>query len=137
VALGAGVVRPDAVLRGAATGGPLVVIAALLYELTDGGEDGDASLLTLPLTIVLLGGLVLAGFVAARHAPRAPFTNGALASLTVVIVLQVLAIAAVAVRGEDLPSAVAMLFRAFVAYGAGLFGAVASARLSSRVEEAQ
>ena len=125
-------VRGEAVARGAAAGAPPVVLAALLYELVD-REDGTP--LAFPLALVLLGGLGFAGYVAAVRARRAPVTNGALAALFLVGVLQALAVGAVAVRGKDLPGLPAVVFRFIVAYAAGVVGAVVATRHRSSVEE--
>jgi putative membrane protein (TIGR04086 family) len=100
-----------AVLVGAAA----IVVAQTITSLT----DGDANLL---LYLVLLGGLVAGGMLAALRQPTAPLTHGALAALSAYLVLIVVITAIRVALGKEVADPVSLVFNGLMAASAGMFG---------------
>lgn len=119
-------IERDAVLKGMAVTIVVCLPLALLSQaVSDGGDDPGA--LSLLLFVAVLAGFVLGGAVAARSAPEAPITNGAVAALLGYAVIQGVALVVRVVAGEDV-SVVAIVFNGIAAYGCGLVGALLAAR---------
>jgi hypothetical protein len=112
-----------AILRGASVAICICLPAALAAQALVDVPEGDDP----PATVFLFFALVLAGFAvggwwAARSAPAAPYSNGAVAALAAFLVIQGIALVVRAVGGEG-TNIVAIVFNGLVAYGAGLLGA--------------
>ena len=110
-----------AVLVGAAA----IVVAQAVTSLT----DRDANLL---LYLVLLGGLVAGGRVAARRRPESPLTHGALAALAayaaLIVVITVIRLA----LGREVADPVSLVFNGLMAASAGIFGGYLAVRRLGR-----
>ena len=115
-----------AIARGVLFGAPLVLVASLTNQLLDSGDEGSSA--TFPLFVLLLVGFVVAGYVAGRAAPEAPYSNGAVAAVAAFVAVQIIAVASRLVRGESLQPITAMVFLALLAYASGLVGALLASR---------
>ncbi len=117
----------SAVLRGAAAGFAVAALVILLWNLVDAVADlGDSSLIFV-FYLVVLAGWVVGGRVAARGAPGAPYTHGALAGLVSALAIAVVVVIAAVARGQDVPAA-AMVFHVIVATSAGIVGSLLAGR---------
>ncbi len=96
-------------------------------------DDGDGSPLAPALLLAVLIGFAVGGFVAARVAGTAPFTNGGLAALAAFVAIQGVAAILLLLDG-DVPSAPALVFNAVLAFGSGLAGGAVAARTRRRTE---
>ncbi|MDQ3643317.1 MAG: TIGR04086 family membrane protein [Actinomycetota bacterium] len=110
-----------AVLVGAAA----IVVAQAVTSLT----DRDANLL---LYLVLLGGLVAGGRVAALRRPESPLTHGALAALAAYVVLIVVITVIRLALGREVADPVSLVFNGLMAASAGIFGGYLAVRRSGR-----
>jgi putative membrane protein (TIGR04086 family) len=119
----AGLIAPRAVGIGAGVAIAIAVPSALAGQLL---ADAESNLVFLFFLAVLVG-FVLGGSAAARRAPEAPFTNGALAAVAAYLLIQGLAIISLLVRGEPI-RVPQILFNALVAYGSGLLGGLMASR---------
>lgn len=111
--------RRDAVLKGAALAVvvclPLSLVADVVHD-----DHPDSALLPLLFLGTLLG-FVAAGWVAARAAGTAPYSNGAIAALCGYGVLAAISILVRLVGSEDIHPA-RIVGTALLAYAAGLLG---------------
>jgi predicted permease len=115
---------------GAAAGLAIALPAALLAQVADATSSGDdPPAVVLPLFLVTLTGLGVAGFVAASKRPDAPLRHGSLAALAAFVLVQGLGIARNLVAGNDV-SIAAALFNATVATGLGVLGGYVAERRS-------
>lgn len=128
--LGAGTLRWRAVALGAAAAMAVTVPAAVLGERSADATDEPSNLVFLWFVLVLAG-FVLGGFLAARAAPGAPFSNGAVAALLAYALVQGVGVVLVLVRGERLRLA-QLAFNALVAYASGLLGGLLASRRAAR-----
>ena len=113
-----------AVLRGASIAICICLPAALVAQaLVDVDEGEDPSNVVFVFFALVLAGFALGGWWAARAAPTAPFSNGAVAALAAFVVIQGVALV-VRVVGDEPVNVPALVFNATVAYGAGLLGAL-------------
>ncbi len=110
-----------AVLVGAAA----IVVAQAVTSLT----DRDANLL---LYLVLLGGLVAGGRVAALRRPESPLTHGALAALAAYVVLIVVITVIRLALGREVADPVSLVFNGLMAASAGILGGYLAVRRSGR-----
>ena len=110
-----------AVLVGAAA----IIVAQAITSLT----DSDANLL---LYLVLLGGLVAGGRVAALRRPESPLTHGALAALGAYAVLIVVITLIRLALGREVADPVSLVFNGLMAASAGIFGGYLAVRRSGR-----
>jgi len=113
-----------AILRGASVAVCICLPAALISQaLVDvpEGEDPPSSIFL--FFVLVLAGFALGGWWAARAAPEAPFSNGAVAALAAFAVIQGIALV-VRLVGGDSVNIPALVFNGLVAYGAGLLGAL-------------
>ena len=122
-------IERDALLKGMAVTILVCLPLALLSQAVADGDD-DAGSLGILLFLAVLAGFVLGGWVAARSAPGAPITNGAVAALAGYAVIQGVALVVRLVGGEDV-NVVAIVFNGIAAYGCGLVGALAADRSRS------
>lgn len=115
--------------RGAAVAVAICVPLALVSrQVADGG---DGSPVTALLFVVVLAGLAVGGFVAARSAAAAPFTNGGLAALLAFVAIQGVALAVRSADGD--PTSVPdLVFNGLLAYGCGLAGGAIAGRRQAR-----
>jgi hypothetical protein len=98
---------PDRGSRQVAAGGvglalAVAVPAALLAQVVDAVSDDDPGLLTYPLALVVLAGMVVGGDFVGRRAAGAPARLGAITGLVAITVVQALGIARRAVAGDDI-----------------------------------
>lgn len=121
------VVDAAAVGRGAVVAIAVCLPLALVSRQVVGEEE--ASPLSAVLFLAVLVGLSLGGFVAARSASSAPFTNGGLAALAAFVVIQGTALVVRLLDG-DAPSAPALVFNAILAFGSGVAGGAVASRRS-------
>jgi hypothetical protein len=124
------VIERDALLKGTAVTIVVCLPLALLSQAVADG-DGEAGSLGVLLFLAVLAGFVLGGAVAARSAPEAPITNGAVAALAGYAVIQGVALLVRLAGGEDV-NLVAIVFNGIAAYGCGLVGALIAGRSASR-----
>jgi len=122
------------VARGAAVAIALCLPLALVSRQV--ADDGDGSPVTALLFVLVLAGLAVGGFVAARSAAAAPFTNGGLAALLAFVAIQGVALV---VRGADGdPTSVPdLVFNGLLAYGCGLAGGAVAGRKQARSPDAR
>jgi hypothetical protein len=109
--------------------GPAVIVLAVV----DRSSHGDQSNWVLAVLILIVGGFLLGGAQAGRSAARAPFVNGAAATLVVFIVVQAIA-GVVNVADGDGINAVALVFNALLAASIGTVGAWIGIRWAGRDE---
>lgn len=123
------VVDVPAVLRGAAVAVAICLPLALIgQQLVD---EGDGSPLTGLLFVGVLVGFAVGGFVAARAASTAPYTNGGLAALLAFVVIQGSAVVVRLVAGDSI-SAPVLVFNGLLAFGCGLAGGTIASRTAHR-----
>lgn len=99
---------------------PAALVAQVLVD------DADDGLVFVFFTLVLVG-FAVGGFVAARRAPTAPFSNAALAALLAFAVIQGVGAVRRHLIDDDVQWA-GVLFAALLAYAAGLLGALVAGR---------
>jgi putative membrane protein (TIGR04086 family) len=126
---GGALVDGAAVVRGAlvatATCLPLALVGQQVVDADDGSSLG-------PLLFVgVLVGLAIGGFVAARRAADAPFTNGGVAALLAYVAIQGVAVVVRLVDGDP-PSAARLVFTALLAFACGLAGGALAGRTAAR-----
>jgi len=102
-----------------------IVVAQAITSLT----DRDANLL---LYLVLLGGMVAGGRVAALRQPETPLTHGALAALSAYVVLIVVITLIRVALGREVADPVSLVFNGLMAASAGIFGGYLAVRRSER-----
>ena len=102
-----------------------IVVAQAITSLT----DGDANLL---LYLVLLGGLVAGGRVAALRQPLSPLTHGALAAIAAYVALIVVITAIRLALGREVADPISLVFNGLMAASAGMFGGYLAIRKVSR-----
>ena len=112
----------EVVLAGAALAAAIDVPAMVL-----GTTLSRDSALVIPLYLVLLAGQAVAGAYAARHHLEAPLVHGALAPLVAYVVIVVVVVVVRAIDGRA-PDVTALVFNAFMAATAGIFGAMIATR---------
>ena len=119
----------SAVLAGArlaiVVGAAAIVVAQVITSLT----EGDANLL---LYLVLLGGLVAGGRVAALRQPLSPLTHGALAAIAAYVALIVVITAIRLALGKEVADPISLVFNGLMAASAGMFGGYLAIRKVSR-----
>ena len=116
--------EPRAIGIGAVVAGAVALPAALVAQVV---VDDAESNLSFPFFALVLFGFAAGGFAAARHAPDAPFSNGAIAALVAFLVIQ--GIGAIRRAIVDDPVGVtSVLFNMLLAFSAGMLGAVVADR---------
>ena len=113
-----------AVALGAVVAIAVALPAALVAQVVV--DDADNPLSFVFFALVLFG-FAAGGYAAARHAPDAPFSNGALAALAAFVVIQGFGAIRRAII-DDPVSVASVMFTALLAYAAGLLGALVAAR---------
>ena len=103
--------------------------AALVGEAAADGEDDPSALVLLTFVVVLLG-FVAGGWLAARRAPDAPFSNGAVAALAAFTVIQLGGVIANVIQDDPVHGA-SIAFSALLAIASGLVGAIVATRRSA------
>lgn len=126
----------DLLDRRAIIGGALACLmltgpAAIVLAVVDRSSDGDESNWVLAVLILVVGGFLLGGARAGRSAVRAPFVNGAAATLLVFAAVQGIAAVVSAFDGDDI-NAVAVVFNALLAASIGTVGAWFGIRWAAR-----
>lgn len=112
-----------ALLRGASVAVCICLPAALAAQaLVDVPEGEDPPTSVFLFFALVLVGFALGGWWAARSAPEAPYSNGAVAALLAFVVIQGIAVVVRLVAGESV-NIPAIVFNGLIAYGAGLLGA--------------
>jgi putative membrane protein (TIGR04086 family) len=124
-------VRPSLLDRRAVGAGAVLAVvvalpAALVGEAAADGEDDPSGLVLLCFLVVLLA-FVAGGWLAARRAPDAPYSNGAVAALVGFAVIQLGGVVANLVQDEPVRAA-SIAFSALLATASGLVGALVATR---------
>jgi hypothetical protein len=109
----------SAVLAGGACA---AVVAGAAIVVAQGVKSLTGTNANLALYLVLLGGLIWGGRVAALRQPASPLTHGALAALTAYVALLVVVTAVRLALGRDLADPAAFVFNGLMAASAGIFG---------------
>ncbi|HEV2758124.1 MAG TPA: TIGR04086 family membrane protein [Acidimicrobiales bacterium] len=118
-----------AVVAGAQLAVLVGAVAIVLAQAVTSLTDRDANLL---LYLVLLGGLVAGGRVAAVRRPDSPLTHGALAALVAYVVLIVVVTLIRLALGREVADPVSLVFNGLMAASAGIFGGYLAIRRSGR-----
>jgi predicted permease len=118
--------EPRAVGAGAVLAVVIALPAALVGEAAADGEDDPSGLVLLCFVVVLLA-FAAGGWLAARGAADAPFSNGAVAALAAFAVIQLGGIAANLVQDDPVEGA-SIAFSALLATASGLVGAIVATR---------
>ena len=117
-------------VRAVGAGAVLAVLialpAALVGEAAADGDDDPSGLVLLCFIVVLLA-FVAGGWLAARRAPDAPYSNGAVAALVGFAVIQLGGVVANLVQDEPVRAA-SIAFSALLATASGLVGALVATR---------
>lgn len=117
-----------AILRGAAVAVCICLPSALAAQaLVDVPEGDDPPSTVFVFFLLVLFGFALGGWWAARAAPAAPFSHGAIAAIAAFAVIQGIALIVRAIGGDGV-NVPALVFNGLVAYGAGLLGAAIRTR---------
>lgn len=114
----------QAIAVGAAVAIAITLPAALLAEVL---VDNDDSTLGPPLFLLVLVGFGLGGFMAARRAPTAPLSNGAVAALVAYVIIQGVGVVRRVIADETVSPA-GIVFAALLASSTGLLGAFLARR---------
>jgi predicted permease len=117
---------PRAVGAGAVLAIVIALPAALVGEAAADGEDDPSGLVLLCFVVVLLA-FVAGGWLAARRAVDAPFSNGAVAALAGFALIQLGGVVANLVAGDPVRGA-SIAFSALLATASGLVGALLATR---------
>jgi putative membrane protein (TIGR04086 family) len=116
--------------RAVAAGAVLAIVvalpAALIGEAAADGEDDPSGLVLLCFFVVFLA-FVAGGWLAARRAPDAPYSNGAVAALAGFAVIQLGGVVANVVQDEPVRMA-SIAFSALLATASGLVGSLIATR---------
>ena len=118
--------EPAAVGAGAVLAVVIALPAALVGEAAADGDEDPSGLVLLCFVLVLLA-FVAGGWLAARRAVDAPFSNGAVAALVGFAVIQLGGIVVNLVEDEPLRGA-SIAFSALLATASGLVGALLATR---------
>ena len=115
-------VHPAAVLVGALVALAVAVPSAILAQTLDeaGTVDDDSGWL-LVLFLLIIGGMVAGGYVAAYNRPDAPLTNSALAALAAYTIVQTIGAIRLLVAGEPV-TWFAIPFFALLSSASGMTG---------------
>jgi predicted permease len=117
---------PRALGAGAVLAIVIALPAALVGEAAADGEDDPSGLVLLCFVVVLLA-FVAGGWLAARRAVDAPFSNGAVAALAGFALIQLGGVVANLVAGDPVRGA-SIAFSALLATASGLVGALLATR---------
>jgi putative membrane protein (TIGR04086 family) len=117
-------------LRAVGAGAVLAIVialpAALVGDAAAAGEDDPSGLVLFCFVVVLLA-FVAGGWLAARRAADAPFSNGAVAALTGFAVIQLGGVIANVLQDDPVEGA-SIAFSALLATASGLVGAILATR---------
>jgi putative membrane protein (TIGR04086 family) len=115
----------DSILKGMAAAIivclPLAIVANVVRD-----RHPNSALLPI-LFIAVIVGFLFAGFVAARSATDAPYSNGAVAALAGFVVIQAVAVV-VRVVGDKPVNAGRIVGTGLIAYAAGLLGGLVASK---------
>jgi predicted permease len=121
-------------LRAVGAGALLAIVialpAALVGEAAADGDDDPSGLVLLCFVVVLVA-FVAGGWLAARRAPEAPYSNGAVAALVGFAVIQLGGVVANLVQ-DDAVEVASIAFSALLATASGLVGALMATRQPAR-----
>jgi hypothetical protein len=118
--------EPRALGAGAVLAVVVALPAALVGEAAADGDDDPSGLVLLCFFVVLLA-FVAGGWLAARRAPDAPYSNGAVAALVGFGVIQLGGVVANLVQDDPVRLA-SVVFSALLATASGLVGALVATR---------
>lgn len=126
-----------AAVRRGATACLLVAAPAAVITRVLAGDDTstDQSSWVFLALLAIVVAYLLGGSVAGRRADQAPFVNGAAASLTAFVIVQVVAGAVQLVQGDGL-SALGVVFNALLAATIGVVGAGIGVARANRTAQA-
>jgi putative membrane protein (TIGR04086 family) len=119
---------PRAVGAGAVLAIVIALPAALVGEAAADGDDDPSGFVLLCFVVVLLA-FVAGGWLAARRATDAPFSNGAVAALVAFALIQLGGIVANLLQDDPVEGA-SIAFSALLATASGLVGALLATRQS-------
>ena len=119
---------PRAVGAGAVLAIVIALPAALVGEAAADGDDDPSGFVLLCFVVVLLA-FVAGGYLAARRARDAPFSNGAVAALVAFALIQLGGIVANLLQDDPIEAA-SIAFSALLATSSGLVGALLATRQS-------
>ena len=117
---------PRAVGAGALLAIVIALPAALVGEAAADGDE-DPSGLVLLCFVVVLAAFVAGGYLAARRAPDAPYSNGAVAALVGFALIQLGGVIANVLQDDTIHVA-SIAFSALLAIASGLVGALLATR---------
>lgn len=109
---------------GAVVAGAVALPAALVAQVVVQDAESNFSIVFFALVLV---GFAAGGFAAARHAPDAPFSNGAVAALLAFVVIQGIGAIRLAIV-DDPVTLSSVLFTLLLAFSSGMLGAVVADR---------
>ena len=118
--------EPRALGAGAVLAIVIALPAALVGEAAADGEDDPSGLVLLCFVVVLLA-FVSGGWLAARRAVDAPYSNGAVAALAGFALIQLGGVVANLAAGDPVRGA-SIAFSALLATASGLVGALVATR---------
>ena len=118
--------EPRAVGAGAVLAVVIALPAALVGEAAADGDDDPSGLVLLCFVVVLLA-FTAGGWLAARRAADAPFSNGAVAALAAFAVIQLGGGVGNLVQDDPVEGA-SIAFSALLATASGLVGAIIATR---------
>ena len=117
---------PRAIGAGAVLAIAIALPTALVGEAAADGDDDPSGLVLLCFVVVLLA-FVAGGYLAARRAPDAPFSNGAVAALVAFALIQLGGVVANLLQDDPIQTA-SIAFSALLAIASGLVGALLATR---------
>ncbi len=116
-----------AILHGALACLVVAAPAVILLAVLDESDEGQESNWVLAVLVVIVAAYFWGGARAGRLAHRAPFLNGAIATLSVFVAVQGVALIVSAVDGDGV-NGLALAFNALLAASIGVVGAWFGAR---------
>jgi hypothetical protein len=130
------VARPVKLLDGRAVtiGAGVTVLVAVPLAIAGRIAAGEGSGLVALFFVGVLGAFVVGGYVAARVAGSAPYSNSAVAAALGWLVLQAVSLFLMLRRGETV-NPVVIVANGLAAYSCGLIGGLVASRLPARGAE--
>lgn len=114
---------------GAVVGLVLALPAALVGAIVVNDDSNNGVFV---FYLLIMAGVLGAGFVAGSRRPDSPLTHGAVAALLTYLVAQAFAVVVKAIGGKDLRSPAVYVFNALMAASLGIVGALVADRRNAR-----
>jgi peptidoglycan/LPS O-acetylase OafA/YrhL len=118
---------------GAVVGAAGLALVGAVAGVTDVGDDDGQLAVVIPLVLVAVGGLAVAGWVAASRSRRAPLVHAATAAVAAVLVAEVLVVVRQLVTDESIAWASGLAWL-LLAVAAGLAGGLRALRPRRRAD---